>query len=125
MKKLIILIFTVGIVSNCTNDGMSNVNIRVSNSSELNFENIVVDPGASENVDFGNLDSGMFSDYKNFEKAYRYGFVELTANGETYSIIPIDYVGESPLRNGNYTYALELVEREGDNTVLMMNLIQE
>ncbi|WP_143144347.1 hypothetical protein [Flaviramulus basaltis] len=111
---------------NCTkNNEISDVNIRLSNISDLNFENIIVNPGSSERVNYGNIDSGMFSDYKNFEKAYGYGFVELTANGEKYSIVPIDYVGESPLRDGDYTYQLDLVKRDGGYSELTINLIQE
>lgn len=126
MKKLIILIFTIVIISSCSNDdGISDVNIRLSNTSALNFESIVVNPGGSDSVSYGNLDSGLFSDYKNFEKAYRYGFIELTANGKTYALVPIDYVGESPLRNGNYTYELNLIEREGDYIELTLNLIED
>ncbi len=79
------MILTVGMLLSCTkNDDINDVNIRLSNISDLNFENIIVNPGSSEDVNYGNLDSGMTSDYKNFGKAYRYGFVELTANGEKY-----------------------------------------
>lgn len=126
MKKLTILILAIVILCNCTkNDDTNDVNIRLSNISALNFENIIVNPGSSERVNYGDLDAGMFSGYKNFQKAYSYGFVELIAEGEKYSIIPIDYVGETPLSNGSYTYQLDLVDREGGYTQLTITLIKE
>lgn len=44
------------------------------------------------------------TDYKVFESAYGYAFIELEIGGKTYTIQPIDYVGETPLEDGNYTY---------------------
>ena len=126
MKKIIVFILTVGLVSNCSkNDEKADVNIRVSNVSNFNFENIIVNPGASNNVEYGNLDVGMSSDYRNFEKAYSYGFIQLTANGEEYSLIPIDYVGESTLSDGNYTYQLDLVDTEAGFLELRLYFVQD
>lgn len=126
MKKLLILTLILGTILSCSkNDDINDVNIRLSNISNLNFENIIVNPGGSEKINYGDLKSRMLSDYKNFVKAYSYGFVELTANGKKYSITPIDYVGETPLSNGNYTYELNLEDRQTGNAELTISLIKE
>jgi len=111
MKKILILLFTVTLSLSCSNDDDSIqeekaiVNIRLKNESDLNYKDIVV-----YNVDYGNLDSGGFSEYKVFEKAYRYANVKLSAQGTEYTLQPYDYVGEEPLKDGNYTYVLTLIE---------------
>jgi len=108
MKKTLILILTIATLISCSNnDDKGNVNIRLSNSSNFNFENIIVNTSTG-NMNYDNLNSGEFSEYKTYELAYRYAFIELLADGETYTLQPIDYVGETPLKNGNYTYEINV-----------------
>ncbi len=108
MKK-IFLVFFIGILVGCSNDNngetqsqqTSSLQIRILNASQYKFDNIIVNQ-----VSYGNLISKQRSIYKTHEMAYRYAFVELQINGKTYTIQPIDYVGETPLENGNYTYKI-------------------
>lgn len=59
-------------------------------------------------VEFGNLNSNLNSEYKTFDFAYRYAFVEFEIDGETFTLQPIDYVGETPLENGKYSYKINV-----------------
>ena len=63
MKKLLIVTLILGTILCCTkNNDINDVNIRLSNISNLNFENIIVNPGGSERINYGDLNSGMLSD---------------------------------------------------------------
>ncbi|MFD2725071.1 hypothetical protein [Hyunsoonleella rubra] len=96
---LFILLFT-----HCANDDLPEeaVEIRLSNVSEFDYKNITVN-----STSFEDLEAGKTSTYKTFDLAYRYGFVELEIDGTTYTIQPIDYVGETPLEKGKYTYQID------------------
>ena len=125
MKKLIILTITMGIVTSCSNDDLiKDVNLRLSNVTTSDFENIIVDTGTGR-VRFENLNSGEISEYQNFTQAYRYAYIELDVDGETYTLQPIDYVGETLLDDGNYTYELDLVDYGNDNIGLNINFVEE
>lgn len=107
MKHLLYIFVGLAIFLNCKDKQDSNqVSIRLSNESNYNFKNIVVSSD-TETVSFGNINSGEQSEYKKFEVAYRYAFVELEINEDVYTIQPIDYFGETPLEKGNYTYKID------------------
>lgn len=96
------------------NSGQGSVEIRVANRSDRDFDRVVVtfDPGR---VDYGAVVKGATSDYRRIQQAYRYALVEVTAGGQTFRFHPIDYVGETPLEPGRYTYALTI--EPSDNTI--------
>jgi hypothetical protein len=110
MKK-IFLVFIMGVLVSCSNDTTadtvipqtSSVQIRIQNASpyRCKFEHIIVN-----NVSFDDLFNGQKSVFKTFDLAYSYAFVQLQIGGKTYTIQPIDFVGETPLENGNYTYKI-------------------
>lgn len=112
MKK-IFLLFVMGILLSCSNDTTnetiipqtSSVQIRIQNASAYKFENIIVNTFNKE-TNFENLNSNQKSGFKTVEVAYSYAFVKLEIKGKTYTIQPIDYVGETALENGNYTYKI-------------------
>ena len=96
------------IIYGCSSsDESSDLQIRISNVSEFNYENINVN-ASGEIVNFGNLDSNSKSEFRTFDLAYRYAFVEFQINGETFTLQPIDYVGETPLENGKYSYEINV-----------------
>lgn len=103
MKKILVLLLAITAFS-CSKE-YNSVNIRLKNVSSYNYQNIVINTSAGE-VKYSDLNSKQASNYKEFEKAYRYAFVQLSIDGTTYTYQPIDYVGESPLENGNYTYEI-------------------
>jgi hypothetical protein len=109
----------------CSNDNQADeVSIRLSNVSEFNFENIVVDTSTGR-VSFENIASGEQTDYKTFQKAYRYAFVQLEIKGKTYTLQPIDYVGEESLKMGNYTYEIDADTTKEQYTSLSLKLVKD
>ena len=91
------------------------VAVRVANNSSLSFERVeVVFPG--NEVDYGSISAHGVSQYAAVETAYRYAYVEVQVGGEVLKIQPIDYVGETPLESGFYTYLLN-VTVEGQLTL--------
>jgi hypothetical protein len=127
MKKILILIVTITVIISCSKDGVNNLSglkIRLSNASQHNFENIVINTTTGD-VNFGNLSSGQKTVYKVFNKAYRYAFIKLEIDGKTYTIQPIDYVGETALKNGSYTYQIDANDTQDQYANLNMTLIEE
>lgn len=123
MKNLTLFLLAFLILSSCsdTEDPQPDaVYIRVENSSLFDFSELIIRSNSSP-VEFGTIPAGIKSDYKKFERAYRYGLVQLMADGEEFKIIPIDYVGETPLINGYYTYKLSLQNRENGTRFLRMD----
>jgi Tfp pilus assembly protein PilP len=119
MKKILVFISILALVG-CSGDDDNNaseINIRLSNISQFDFQNIVVNT-TTGNTNFENISYQQTTNYKIFETAYRYAFVELQIDGETYRYQPIDYVGETPLENGNYTYQIG-VEDSGLSLILI------
>ena len=128
MKKILILIFSLLSFISCSNDNDDNntstVNIRLSNVSQYNYQNIFVNTSTGK-TNFENLNSQEMTNYKSFEKAYFYAFVELEIDGETYTLQPIDYVGETPLKNGYYTYEIDANDSQEQYGRLSLTLIEE
>lgn len=122
MRKISILILAVlALTMACEDNADTNdVKIRIANSSAFDYENVIVNTSTG-NVDFGDIDAGMTSEYQTFTKAYRYAFVQIEVNGDTLSLQPIDYVGESPLKNGRYTFQL-YVSGMPQQYILILNL---
>ncbi len=81
------------------------VEIRVKNTAPWIFYDCTVNPNGSA-YNYGDVRIDSLSAYKTFFKAYRYAPIVLTMNGKIYSIIPIDYISETPLVHGKYTYKL-------------------
>lgn len=77
--------------------------IRVGNASDIDFDRINVHfPNQVE--DYGSLPAGEVSEYREIDGAYRYAYSVAHAGDRRFVLQPIDFVGESPLRAGRYTY---------------------
>jgi len=127
MKRILLFIFAVSMLTACSKDnisGQSGPEIRLSNSSQQNFKNVIVNTGTGE-VNFGDLDAGEKTAYKKFSKAYSYAFIKLEIDGKAYTIQPIDYVGETPLKDGRYAYQISVNGTQGQYSNLDLKLIQE
>lgn len=106
-------------------DGEPNgVFIRVQNNSDVNFTGVIVQSGNEEQA-FGEILARTSSDYKEFDYAFRYGAVWLEAEGQDLSLIPNDYVGEIPLRDGFYTYRIGLSSANLTDATLVFELIKD
>ncbi|RKR07006.1 hypothetical protein CLV91_3236 [Maribacter vaceletii] len=118
MKKQIVFLVLVFIaIVGCTDrdDNVSKVNLRIKNTSTVNFDEVTV--VSSENV-YSNIAVDAYSDYLEFDELYSYAYVQILADGETYTLQPIDFVGETPLAVGFYTYELG-IDQTG-NVVLVL-----
>ncbi len=126
MKNLFTLFLSILLLAACSDDSEFEnpeaVFIRIENSSDVEFKDILISSGSSP-VEFGDLKAGKKSDFKEFESAFRYGFVSLLANGNELRIQPFDYVGEVPLSKGYYTYKLDIDNSNPDNANLTLELV--
>lgn len=109
MKNSIILFCTILLLTiGCTDlDDENGVNIRIKNNSSVTFDKVQV--GSAESV-HNNVAAGGFSEYLIYEIAYNYAYIEAKSGDETYILQPIDFVGETPLEIGFYTYELSISE---------------
>ncbi len=95
-------------------DGQDNsgpIEIRLKNVSDYDFTDVEVDTNGGQHS-YCDLKSGAKSGYKKFASAYRYAFVELQISGKTYTIQPIDFVGETLLDKGKYTYEIDATDED-------------
>ncbi|MDL5510794.1 hypothetical protein QSE00_03125 [Arenibacter sp. M-2] len=112
MKRLALLFLIVTVFIGCTDrdDDLEGVNIRIKNESSVTFDTVQV---GSDDMIHENIAPEEYSGYLEYETAYSYAYINIMVAGETYVLQPIDFVGETPLENGFYTYVLNLSE-EGD-----------
>ncbi|WP_057940244.1 hypothetical protein [Algoriphagus resistens] len=123
MKNLFTLFLALFLLTSCSDETIpEGILIRVENSSNVDFKDVLVSSG-SGNMEFGAIKARKKSDYREFESAYRYGFVSVLANGKELRIQPYDYVGETPLSKGYYTYKLDLETSDPDNLFLTLELV--
>ncbi|MDR9418917.1 hypothetical protein [Gracilimonas sp.] len=109
------------------NSDSDEVKIRIENFSEYEMKNLVVS-FPDEEVEYGNINSGANSVYKEVKKAYRYAYIETYIQGKKAVLQPIDYVGESFLSPGSYTYELNFDESDIDsegNIFLNITLVKD
>ena len=117
MKTLFrLFIISLLSLSGCKNDDpeLVGVLIRIENVSSKTFSSVYVDTGGSENT-YLNILPGGTSKFLSYETAYRYGYIKVIASGKEYVVQPFDYVGETPLEDGRYTYVLGI---ESENLTL-------
>jgi hypothetical protein len=95
-------------ISKCNSDDKK-TNIRVFNNSDYDFCNVLIST-TGEGRNHGEIKSGENTCYRTYDKAYNYAYVSLMIDGEDLVIQPIDYVGETPLGVGYFTYHLDVEE---------------
>lgn len=74
---------------------------------------------------YGLIPAGEASSYQTVTKAYRYAYIETKINSELSVLQPIDYMGESLLKSGRYTYVLSVLEENGGTSEPHYNLSLE
>jgi len=89
--------------------GSGDVKIRIENSTSYDFKSVNVIP-IDEEHQYGDLDAGAISEYYGFEKAYRYGYVKLEIEGREFIAQPIDFIGETLLDDGEYTWEISVID---------------
>ncbi len=115
MKKYLLLLTALLMIFSCTDrdDELTAANIRIKNLSGFTFEEVQVGDQETLHINIAPED---YSDYLPYEVAYSYAFISIKSGEETYLLEPIDFVGESELPPGLYTYELNVSE-EGTVTL--------
>lgn len=118
LQIALIISLAVGIASGCKKQEACNcdnasldankTNIRIQNNSGYEFTSIMVNP-YNEPYNCERIKPGKASCYHGFTTAYNYAYVKLFINGKQFIIQPIDYVGETPLGKGNFTYTISVI----------------
>jgi hypothetical protein len=121
LRALWIGIVLLGLIAGgCTTAQESSaggVEVRVANRSDRDFDQVDV-TFTSKKVSYGPVAKGATSEYRTVqEEAYRYALVVVTAGGEELRFQPIDFVGETPLAPGRYTYALNIDPNDRQVTI--------
>jgi len=91
------------------------VRIRVRNTGSVDLQMVAIGFAAAVE-DYGDVEAGTATPYREFDHAYRYGYIEASAGDERFVLQPVDYVGESRLPGGSYTYELA-VDPAGPNLI--------
>ncbi len=105
----------------CSKDDAA-VQLRIENQSTYTFSAIEVQ-WSQPKIEFGNLAAGQKSAYQEVQGAYRYGYIKLLIGSDEFVLQPIDYVGETQLEPGAYTYALDVTDY--DNRRLQLTLVKD
>ncbi|MDU0371160.1 hypothetical protein ACFPAF_12190 [Hymenobacter endophyticus] len=113
MKQLILLVCLFGIslfqLSCKKEEEDTKVQIRVRNASNYQFEAVQVLMPSGQHA-YGTLNAGQSSNYATYSEAFRYAAVKVKVNGQDLEWIPTDYVGETPLQPGKYTYLVGITD---------------
>lgn len=113
MKRLLFVTMSVFVfILGCSDrdDELNGIQIRVKNVSSIHFDTIQV---GGDGMVHTNVAPDSYSDYLEYETAYRYAYIGISASEETYVLQPIDFVGETPLPFGFYTYEIG-IDQEGN-----------
>ena len=109
MKGLLLLLVIV--LASCSiagsDTGEGPVSLRKKNTGYIDFQSVKMGFTGPEFY-YDELAAGQTSGYQLFEEACHYGYIAVEAEGKVYSIMPVDYVGESSLKPGQYTYELKI-----------------
>lgn len=131
MKRhlLFLLALLLSVVACSDNDAEQeldpgSVNIRIRNTSESNYKDVFVNTSGGE-FNYGNINSSHATDYQEFESAYSYAYIRLYVGDHEYTLRPIDYVGETKLENGKYTYEIEPWSDEQGYHGITLNFIED
>lgn len=81
--------------------------LRVENGTPFKIDSCFINPGVwSGRHNYGQININDITDYAGFDSVYHYGYIKVGMNNKTYQLIPIDYVGETPYRQGLFTYKI-------------------
>lgn len=119
-KLALVPILCVALAGCDVDETYAPVDIRVRNESAVVMHDVVigfpgpaeggnpVQPGNAESgdVSYGTIAPSQATPYRTIARAYSYAAVRLTVDGEPFELTPDDYVGESLLERGRYTYEL-------------------
>lgn len=86
----------------------ASVQLRVGNAGTTRLTDIEVRLANGQVIAVRMLGGGRTSGYQLVGRAYTYAWIVATEDGQEFEVRPIDYVGETPLGPGRYTYRLSV-----------------
>ena len=90
-------------------DSSDGIMIRMRNDAAVDFDRVQANFPFGPKIDYGPLRTDGTSEYEPVGRAYRYAFIRMQlADGRELTYQPIDYVGETLLKPGRYTYVLTI-----------------
>jgi len=108
----------VAVFAACDTLGLpGSVEVRVENQSTLTFSAVEYFAG-SDLTTVPLLEPGRSSPYVEADGAYAYTTIQVVVEADTLRLQVIDYVGETPLSGGRYTYVLSVDGPSGSRTLL-------
>ena len=118
-----LIIAGLSLLSACKKDAVKTdtaIELRVLNKTTATIYNCIVNPGSlSGSYNFGQVAVDSVSNYKTFDRGYSYSYVSPTLNNNTCALQPFDYVGETPLVSGKYTYKITFSPPNNLHTTLI------
>lgn len=126
LRRLIISGLVLGAFFGCNAVEGENTGIfiRLRNNSDLTFQQVTVITGNREGF-FNKIEPRQNSDYLEFEHAFRYATVFLEIDGKPLQLIPNDYTGETPLKDGFYTYRVGLSSANLSDASLTFEFVRD
>lgn len=129
MKRIFSIILTVIFLNCSTDNDNGTVEIRLSNVSEYDFENIIITDINNDTTNYPYLGSNSYSQYETFELKSPPIFITFDINGRTFSTYNPEYVLDKPLKNGKYTYEIQVEFFYNDSilshVVVSYNLVED
>ncbi len=101
-----LVLFAAALSIGCVTGGEDPSEIRIRNVSGFDYDGLQVGEET-----YGRLPAGAETRYREFGIAYRYNYVRLEVEGDEMILQPTDYVGETPLGPGRFTYEVRVVDR--------------
>lgn len=121
--------FTIGICCKGDKPPITSAQLRIHNFTSFTFYNCTIDPQGTLSdypgpnaYNYGQIDINGKTNYKTFTRLYRYSWVRLTMNNKTYYLKPYDYISETVLESGRYTYKLTYTS---NNDRLNLELVRD
>lgn len=118
LKHICLLVGLLMATASCSDSLMSEdfvpgeVQLRVQNISKFKLDEVVLQPGTPSVQTYLGLEPGQTSSYQPFEFTYAYGYVRTIIGTDTLTLQPIDYVGETRIYDGAYTFIIDVIGEE-------------
>ena len=107
VKTIVFITSFILLISLFVYQNSGNPFIRIKNESDYKFDHVVVDfCGQIEKYD--TISSKSETEYREIKKAYAYASIKVQIEDDIFELHATDYVGESRLPRGRYSYILML-----------------
>ena len=104
-----LVVANMAVLTACANpfgsDGPTRIRLR--NASSFELTSVTFAPG-SERVEFDRIAPSATTEYRSVKHAYSYGYFDALVAGVRRTIQPIDFVRESYIGEGKFTYQVTI-----------------